>query len=492
MSQLSSQAVAARGQRIRRVRERMDELGVDALLLSHGADLPWLTGYQAMPLERLTMLVLPRAGDPVLVVPALEAPRVAAADTLFSLLPWSDSEDPIERVVSLLTATGNDRAACLAISDRAWATTVLALQHRLPEAGWRESSGVTSPIRAVKDAEEQDVLRAAGAAADRVAAALQAGEIALSARPRPRYPARLAALLVDEGHRHVNFAIVGSGPNGASPHHEAGARVIGRDETVVCDFGGTSSTRVTSATARTSPAPSSPGRPRPRWPSVTTYCTRPSRQRWRRPVPVSPPSTWTRWPARIISEAGFGHLFVHRTGHGIGIEEHEDPYLVAGNTESLRPGHAFSVEPGIYWPGRFGMRLEDIVVIDDQGPAAQQCRPRPGRGRRLGKASGMDLGIKGKAALVVAGSRGLGRASAEALASEGARVMVSARSAEALDAVRSSLRSQGAEVEMAAADITDPSAPAALVEATVAAFGDRRYRRCQRRRAATGPGPRGR
>ena len=368
MSQLSSQAVAARGQRIRRVRERMDELGVDALLLSHGADLPWLTGYQAMPLERLTMLVLPRAGDPVLVVPALEAPRVAAADTLFSLLPWSDSEDPIERVVSLLTATGKTGSpACLAISDRAWATTVLALQHRLPEAGWRESSGVTAPIRAVKDAEEQDVLRAAGAAADRVAATLQAGEIALVGQTEAQVSARLAALLVDEGHRHVNFAIVGSGPNGASPHHEAGARVIGRDETVVCDFGGTfvheGDVGYCSDITRTVVT----GQPS----SQVAECydvLHTAQQSAVAAARAGVTAEHVDGVARsIISEAGFGDLFVHRTGHGIGIEEHEDPYLVAGNTESLRRGHAFSVEPGIYWPGRFGMRLEDIVVIDDQG-----------------------------------------------------------------------------------------------------------------------------
>ncbi len=368
MSELSPQAVAARSQRIQRVRERMDELGVDALLLSHGADLPWLTGYQAMPLERLTMLVLPRTGDPVLVVPALEAPRVAAADALFSLLPWSDSEDPIERVVSLLTSTGGTMLpACLAVSDRAWATTVLALQHRLPEARWREASGVTAPIRAVKDATEQDVLRAAGAAADRVAAALQSGDIPLVGRTEAQVSAHLAALLVDEGHRHVNFAIVGSGPNAASPHHEAGGRVIGRDETVVCDFGGTlyheGDVGYCSDITRTVVT----GQPS----AQVTECYDVLHSAQQSAVGAARSGVTAEHvdavARSIISEAGFGHLFVHRTGHGIGIEEHEDPYLVAGNTETLRPGHAFSVEPGIYWPGRFGMRLEDIVVVDDRG-----------------------------------------------------------------------------------------------------------------------------
>jgi Xaa-Pro aminopeptidase len=239
---LTDQARVVRHARIDRVRRRMDELGVDALLLSHGADLPWLTGYQAMPLERLTMLVLRRSGDPVLVVPALEAPRVAAADGLFSLLPWKDSEDPIGLVASVLgvgRGSGRREALRCAISDRAWATTVLSLQRQLPDAEWIESSTVTSPIRAVKDPSELEALRRAGAAADRVAAMLQAGDIGLVGRTEADVSGQLASLLVEEGHQQVNFAIVGSGPNAASPHHEPGSRIIGRGETVVCDFGGT-------------------------------------------------------------------------------------------------------------------------------------------------------------------------------------------------------------------------------------------------------------
>jgi Xaa-Pro aminopeptidase len=226
---------------------------------------------------------------------------------------------------------------------------------------------VTAPIRAVKDAAEQDVLRAAGAAADRVAAALQSGEIPLVGYTEAQVSARLAALLVDEGHRHVNFAIVGSGPNAASPHHEAGDRVIGRDETVVCDFGGTlfreGDVGYCSDITRTVVT----GQPSPQ----VTECYDVLRNAQQSAVAAAHSGVTAEHvdavARSIISEAGFGHLFVHRTGHGIGIEEHEDPYLVAGNTETLRPGHAFSVEPGIYWPGRFGMRLEDIVVIDDQG-----------------------------------------------------------------------------------------------------------------------------
>jgi Xaa-Pro aminopeptidase len=358
-------AAAARIGRIARVRERMALLGVDALLLSHGADLPWLTGYQAMPLERLTLLILPLRGDPVLVVPGLEAPRVTPAPGVFEVLPWSDAQDPVTLVVDRLAPRGE--GLTLAVSDRAWATSLLALQSRLPGARWVTASSVTSPVRAVKDAAELDALRAAGAAADRVADALQAGHIRLLGRTEADVSVEIGARLVAEGHRHVNFAIVGSGPNAASPHHEPGSRMIGAGETVVCDFGGTLSldggvgycSDITRTVVTGPPS------------AEVAECyevLRTAQAAAVRAAGAGVPAEEVDAVARgIIGDAGYGDRFVHRTGHGIGIEEHEDPYLVTGNAELLQPGHAFSVEPGIYLPGRFGMRLEDIVIIGEDG-----------------------------------------------------------------------------------------------------------------------------
>ncbi|MGH9079572.1 MAG: M24 family metallopeptidase [Acidimicrobiales bacterium] len=369
MSTLSEAARASRTGRIERVTQRMDQLGVDALLLSHGADLPWLTGYWAMPLERLTMLVLGPATEPVLVVPALEAPRVPEAKGLFTLLPWTDDEDPVELVASQLDRPAGPRAGTirLAISDRAWATTVLALQRRLPMAEWIDSSVVTSPIRAIKDVAELSALRKAGAAADRVANVLQNGGIHLVGRTEVEVSAEISSRLIAEGHQQVNFAIVGSGPNAASPHHQPGERVIGRGETVVCDFGGTFSvdgdvgycSDITRTVVTGPPSPSIAQcyevLLRAQQAAVSSACAG---------VTAEQVDQVAR---SIIAAAGFGEYFVHRTGHGIGIEEHEDPYLVSGNSQPLQPGHAFSVEPGIYVPDQFGMRLEDIVVIADDG-----------------------------------------------------------------------------------------------------------------------------
>jgi len=360
--QTGPQAGGVRGERVRKVRARMAELGVDALLLSHGADLPWLTGYRAMPLERLTVLVLPGEGEPVLIVPALEAPRVPADDGVFALRPWSETEDPVALACALLSPN-----ATYGISDRAWAGTVLGFQARLPDARWVPASQVTSPLRAVKDAAEIEVLGAAGRAADEVAAALQSGEIGLVGRTEAQVSAEIAARLVAAGHRRVNFAIVGSGPNAASPHHDPADRVIGPGETVVCDFGGEYCvdgdvgycSDITRTVVTGDPGPE------------VRDCYAVLRSAQQAAVAAVAPGVSAEYvdavARRTISDAGLGDRFIHRTGHGIGIEEHEEPYLVAGNDTALVAGHAFSIEPGIYVPGRFGMRLEDIVVVTEHG-----------------------------------------------------------------------------------------------------------------------------
>lgn len=338
----------------------MGELGVDCLLLSLGADLPWLTGYEAMPLERLTMLVLPVDGEAVLVVPLLEAPRADVSEDLFALRPWSETEDPVAVVAGL--AGGRRRVA---VSDRTWATFVLQLQASLPAAGWLAASAVTSPLRAVKDPAEVAALRRAGAAADRVAAALLAGEVPLVGRTEAQVAADLHARLLAEGHARVNFVIVASGPNSASPHHEPGGRVIQAGEAVVCDFGGAVDGYCSDITRTVFTGP-----PPAEYRDLYAAVQRAQESAVESAVVGTPCEDIDGVARRIIEEAGYGPQFVHRTGHGIGLEEHEDPYLVGGNCEALVAGHAFSVEPGIYVEGRWGCRVEDIVVATDSGPEA--------------------------------------------------------------------------------------------------------------------------
>jgi Xaa-Pro aminopeptidase len=227
------QASLVRVERLARVRAAMASAGVDALLLSLGADLPWLSGYEAMPLERLTLMVVPADAQATLLIPEIEAPRVGLDEDVFALRPWAEGEDPIELVAGLV-----GRRSALAVSDRMWATFLVSLGRALPGVDWSVASAVTGPLRAVKDAAEIEALAAASAAADRVAEQLLGGDIPLIGRTEAAVSADIGRRLVDEGHDRVNFAIVGSGPNSASPHHEPGDRVIRPGEAVVCDFGG--------------------------------------------------------------------------------------------------------------------------------------------------------------------------------------------------------------------------------------------------------------
>ncbi|HEX6421810.1 MAG TPA: Xaa-Pro peptidase family protein [Acidimicrobiales bacterium] len=350
-------------ERAARARSRMADVGVDVLLLSVGPDLPYLTGYEAMPLERLTMLVLPSDGEATLVVPELEAPRVAERPDVFALRPWRETDDPIGIVAGLVGAAG-----AVAVGDHTWARFVLDLQAALPAARFTRASAVTGPLRAVKESAEVEALRRAAQAVDRIAADLQAGEIPLVGRTEAQVAADLGRRIVAEGHQRVNFAIVAAGPNAASPHHEAGERVIAPGDVVLCDFGGTmldgEGVGYCSDITRCVHVGEPPAE------VAEAYAVLHDAQRAAVAAAVvgTPCEQVDAVARRVIDEAGYGPRFIHRTGHGIGVEAHEDPYIVAGNPAPLAAGHAFSVEPGIYVPGRFGLRLEDIVVAAGDGP----------------------------------------------------------------------------------------------------------------------------
>ncbi|MEX0663480.1 MAG: Xaa-Pro peptidase family protein [Acidimicrobiia bacterium] len=350
--------------RLARARALMGELGVDALLLSVGPDLPYFTGYEAMPLERLTMLVVAREDDAVLVVPRLEAPRVHDQPDAFRIDAWNETDDPIARVAHHTAA-----ARSVAIGDHTWARFVLALQRALPGVEFSPASQITGPMRAVKDEAEVDALQAAAGAVDEIAVAMRARPFA--GRTERDVHRELVERMLDAGHERANFAIVGSGPNAASPHHEPGDRVIAEGDVVLCDFGGTMRGYCSDITRMfTVGEPASEVR--------DAYATLVEAQE----AGVQAARVGTTCeavdaaPRRVLADAGFADAFVHRTGHGIGMEAHEDPYVVAGNPTELVAGHAFSVEPGVYFAGRFGLRLEDIVVATETGPRRLNRAPR--------------------------------------------------------------------------------------------------------------------
>jgi Xaa-Pro aminopeptidase len=348
-------------QRMERARAAMAESDVDALLLSVGADLPYFTGYEAMPLERLTMLVLPREGEAVLVIPELEAPRVVERDE-FRLLPWAEAQDPVALVVDLL---GECEKA--AIGDQTWARFAVELLNASPKLWLSKASEITGPIRAVKTADEVARLRQAASAVDLIASRLQAGEIELVGRTEAQVSAELGRQILDEGHDRVNFAIVAAGANAASPHHHPGGRVIREGEVVLCDFGGTwigdDGVGYCSDITRCVWT----GRPDPEFAELYEVLFEAQAAQVSAVGCGVPAQEIDRVGRSMIADAGYGEYFVHRTGHGIGVEAHEDPYIVEGNQGPLEAGNAFSIEPGIYVPGRWGARLEDIVVVASTG-----------------------------------------------------------------------------------------------------------------------------
>jgi Xaa-Pro aminopeptidase len=349
--------------RFARVRARMADLGVEALLLSTGADLPWLTGYQAMPLERLTMLVLPAAGDAVLVVPRLEAPRVAPHDA-FVVRPWEETHDPIAVVAELLGG-----AEQVAVGDHTWARFVVELLDVRPGLALQRAVTVTGPLRMVKDAAEIAALQRGAAAVDAIAVALRNRSFA--GRTELDLSRELVESMLAAGHERANFAIVATGPNGASPHHDPTDRVIASGDVVLCDFGGTIGGYCSDITRMFVV-----GEPTAEVRDAYAVLVAAQEAGVRAGVVGAPCEAVDAATRAVITDAGYGEYFVHRTGHGIGTEEHEDPYMVAGNTMPIAPGYAWSVEPGIYLPGRFGLRLEDIVVATPDGPQRLTNAPR--------------------------------------------------------------------------------------------------------------------
>ncbi|HUG56192.1 MAG TPA: aminopeptidase P family protein [Candidatus Limnocylindrales bacterium] len=333
------------------------EAGIAALLVSPGSDLAYLSGYRIHLSERLTCLVLPADGAPVLVVPALEAPRAAAA-TDCELRAWQETEDPAALVASLVATDGP-----VAVADQMWALFVLRLQRALRGRAFRHASEITRALRARKDAGEVAALRAVSASADR--AYRRALALPFGGRAEREVGADLAALLREEGHDEVTFTIVAAGPNGASPHHETGERRLADGDAVVMDFGGTREWYCSDIT-RTVHVGGKPDAEIRRVHDAVRRAQEAGLAAARAGVPAEDVDKAARG---VIAEAGYGERFIHRTGHGIGLDGHEHPYLVHGNREPLAPGMAFSIEPGIYVPGRFGVRLEDIVVLGDDGRA---------------------------------------------------------------------------------------------------------------------------
>ncbi|WP_443667664.1 M24 family metallopeptidase [Jidongwangia harbinensis] len=346
--------------------EQATAAGLSGVLVAPGPDLSYFTGYRPTAItERITLLVLDAGRDPVTLVPALERPDAEAAPgaSAVSLLGWADGTDPYAMLAPLLDPVGH-----YAISDSAWALHLLGLQRAVPGARFRAMTEALPMLRAVKEPEEVDRLAAAGAAAD--AAFEQIVSVRFAGRTEHEIGAELAALLRRYGHSGVDFTIVGSGPNGASPHHEMSERIVRDGDMVILDFGGVWADYRSDTTRTVHVGPATDEERQ-----VFDVVRRAQQAAFEAVRPGIACQEIDRVARRVIDGAGYGRYFIHRTGHGIGLTTHEPPYLVEGEPRPLVPGMCFSIEPGVYLPGRFGVRIEDIVTVTEDG------------GRRLNRTS---------------------------------------------------------------------------------------------------------
>lgn len=341
-----------------------DAAGIDALIITPSADLRYLTGYDALPLERLTCLIIPALGDPTLLVPRLEQPAALAsgAGASLEIVSHEETDDAFVIAAQIIADAIGRPAQTVAVADRMWAEQVLRLRDVMPQADQVAAGEVMRPLRLRKQPEEVDALRRAGQAIDRVH--LRMGEWLRPGRTEAEVGRDIADAIIAEGHTTVNFVIVASGPNGASPHHQLSDRVIESGDPVVVDIGGSMPDGYCSDCTRTYIAGGRPPADFADYYAVLLEAQQASCASVHPGVSAQQVDAAAR---EVIAAAGYGELFIHRTGHGIGLEEHEEPWIVSGNDATLEPGMCFSIEPGIYTSGRHGARIEDIVVVTDDG-----------------------------------------------------------------------------------------------------------------------------
>jgi Xaa-Pro aminopeptidase len=344
------------------------QAGCDALLITPGPDLRYLTGYDAVPLERLTCLVVPSDGPPILIAPLLERAAASASPLAaagIEIATWGETDDPYALVGALVPG-----ARQVGIDDHMWAVKALSLRAAMPSAEQRPAGSILEQLRMRKSPEEVSALLAAGRAIDwvheQVPGLLRAG------RTEREIGRDIAALILEAGHVRADFVIVASGPNSASPHHEVSDRVLVAGDPVVVDIGGTMPDGYCSDETRTYAL----GDPGADYVNAYDVLQRAQSEAVAAVRPGVPCEQIDAIARDILTDEGLGEFFIHRTGHGIGLETHEEPYIVSGNVLPLEQGMAFSVEPGFYVEGRWGARIEDIVACGSEGPVLMNHRPR--------------------------------------------------------------------------------------------------------------------
>jgi Xaa-Pro aminopeptidase len=354
-------------ERCQRTQKKMATGAVDWLFVPHSTDLKYLIGHAHRQSERLTLLMLPREGRPLMVLPTFETPQMENYATFFDLVGWQETENPIEKIGQAVGGSGAGQT--VAIGDQLHSVFLLRIQSRLPDAHYLPGGDIVGQLRMIKDADGIANLRAAAEGADRSLAALF--EQPLLEMTELDVIQFLHAQLLENGHESVGTGIVGAGANGAAPHHKTSERPLKGDEAVVVDFGG-GLNGYRSDMTRTFHL----GKPSDEFRKVYEIVRAAQQKAFEAIRPGVTAESIDRVARQYIGEHGYGEYFLHRTGHGIGLDGHERPYIVEGDKTVLEKGMTFSVEPGIYLKGKFGVRIEDIVAVTEDGAERLNQFPR--------------------------------------------------------------------------------------------------------------------
>ena len=361
-------------ERTRACQRALADVDADGVVLFPSSNLYYVSGFEEEPAERHLLLFVGRDGDPVFVAPEMYATQLAEESWVTDVRTWADGEDPTELAAEVLDELAI--ADHVLLDDHMWALFTQDLRALLPDASFGLASEVFDGLRVRKDERELDALRRAGALSDRVSEeirALGADAVELTEDELAR---EISTRLADHGSEGLAFgSIVGAGPNGAKPHYRHGDHEIRAGEPVVLDFGGVVDGYPGDQTRTIVFA----GDPPAGYEDVHETVRRALDAGVAAVEPGATAESVDRAARAVIEAAGYGDRFVHRTGHGVGLAVHEAPYVVEGNEERLEPGMVFSVEPGIYLPGEYGVRIEDLVVVTEDGAERLNESPRTWR-----------------------------------------------------------------------------------------------------------------
>jgi Xaa-Pro aminopeptidase len=344
--------------RWRRVQQIMHRDEVDAILLPPSSDFYYVTGLPTKPSERFTAFILLSEGAPTLILPQFELAGLGPdIRQTVSCRGWEETDDPFLLAARILGKAN----ARVAVGSQMWTTFLLSLQERLVEAHWVSAADVMSTMRMTKDDREIHLLmEAQSLAGDALSALLERG---FEGKTERQVAAHLTAIRLEVGLDPVGSAgIIGSGPNGASPHHMNSDRPIKKGDAVLVDFGGGHQGYRADITRTFHVGPATG-----EFTDVYRCVQAANEAAFSGIRPGVTCESVDRAGREVITAAGYGKYFTHRLGHGIGIDGHEEPYLVQGNKLMLQTNMTVTDEPGIYLPARFGVRIEDVIHVTSKG-----------------------------------------------------------------------------------------------------------------------------